>query len=105
MRIREGTLPVLSLLFLFLLLSAFSANVCRESLLMTDGSGPGEILTANGPQPGNDAGACWGAGPIGSFPLVQGWRGLDCDLMLEACKKRDFPEQAAPWVAKEKVSS
>lgn len=57
--------------------------------LTTDRSGPGEVLTANGPQPGDDAGARGGAGPVGSFPLVQGWRGLDCDLMLEACEKEE----------------
>lgn len=82
MRMREGTLPVL-----FPAGPPLGAkSVFREVCGLMGWSGPWEILTANGPQPGDDAGACGGAGPIGSFPLVQGWRGLDCDLVLKACK-------------------
>lgn len=42
------------------------------------------ILTANGPQPGDDAGAGRRAGPVGSFPLVQGGRGLHGDLVFKS---------------------
>lgn len=81
----EGILPIL-----FCYSSGLVPGLCSE-MLLTDGltAGPLQVLTANGPQPWDDAGAGRGTGPIGSFPLVQGGRGLDCDLMLEACKKEE----------------